>query len=271
MVPPAASSPFDAIAERYDETFTSSTVGQAQRAAVWRELKKTFREGDRVLDIGCGTGVDACFLADHGVDVVACDSSARMLSVAERRIASLAQRARGSVQLRQVPAERIATLRKDMPFDGAFSNFGAVNCLEAIPQLARDLAVLLKPGASLSLCLLGPFCLWEIAWYLLRGKRGKAFRRIHRGGVEARLGDGAIVHVRYPRVRAMKRMFAPEFRLRAITGVGVMVPPSYLEAWASGFPRAIKLGVHADLLLSHCPGVRMLADHVVLKFERTTS
>ena len=48
--------PFDAIAERYDETFTRSKIGRAQRASVWKELERVFRPGDRVLEIGCGNG-----------------------------------------------------------------------------------------------------------------------------------------------------------------------------------------------------------------------
>jgi len=269
---PVLSSPFDAIAERYDETFTSSTVGQAQRAAVWSELQKAFDPGYRVLDIGCGTGVDARFLADQGVDVVACDSSVQMLAVAGRRIAGFTEsRSKGSVKLRRLAASEICALKNDAPFDGAFSNFGAVNCVEDMRRLASDLAVLLKPGASLLLCLMGPVCLWEIAWYLLHGQRLKAFRRVHRSGVEARLGDGAIVHVRYPGVGSMRRTFAPEFDLRNVRGIGVMVPPSYLEGWAKRLPGAMRVAVSADWFLGKCPGIRMVADHVLLRFERKTS
>ena len=42
--------PFDAIAERYDDTFTRSKIGQAQRASVWKKLETAFRPGDCVLD-----------------------------------------------------------------------------------------------------------------------------------------------------------------------------------------------------------------------------
>src|SRR3954471_3500438 len=78
--------PFDAVAAGYDETFTSSIIGQAQRGAVWKELAKTFSAGERILEIGCGTGVDACFLAERGVEVVACDSSSQMVEMTARRI-----------------------------------------------------------------------------------------------------------------------------------------------------------------------------------------
>ena len=265
---PAYSSPFDSIAEQYDATFTSSAIGRIQRDSVWGEFKKSFHSGDRILDIGCGTGVDARFLAENGIDVVACDSSSRMLSVAQMRIASIPQ-STGTIQLRLLPAEEISSLGNGGSFDGAFSNFGAVNCVRDMGKLASDLARLLKPGANLLLCLMGPVCLWETVWYFLHGEFAKAFRRFHRAGIAARVGDGAIFHVHYPSVRSIRHVFAPGFRLKTIQGIGVAVPPSYLEAWAKRFPGIVRLGANADMFLGRCPGIRVFADHVLLRFERT--
>ena len=259
-------SAFDAIAERYDETFTTSKVGQAQRIAVWSELEKAFRPGDRVLEIGCGTGVDACFLADQGVKVVACDSSPHMIGVATRRVAEGGKLSLIFPQL--LAAENIAALRSSEPFDGAFSNFGALNCVEDLQQLARDLAILLKPCATALLCWMGSCCVWEIAWYLAHGKPDKAFRRFHRGGVTARLAEGAAVHVNYPSVRSLARTFAPDFCLVSVKGIGVSVPPSYLEPWANRFPHLFELSMQTDSLLGRCPGIRVLADHILLEFRR---
>lgn len=258
--------PFDAIAPRYDETFTATKVGQAQRGSVWRQVERVFHAGNRVLEIGCGTGVDACFLANHGIKVVACDISPAMIRVATRR--AEAEGKLGLVEPRLLAAEDISTLRNGDRFDGAFSNFGALNCVEDMRQFARDLAILLKPGGTALLCFMGPSCLWEVAWYLARGNSGKAFRRFHRGGVVARLAEGATIHVHYPSVHSLVRTFAPEFHLISITGIGVSVPPSYLEILANRFPRLFAIGVQADSLLGQCPGIRVLADHVLLLFQR---
>jgi ubiquinone/menaquinone biosynthesis C-methylase UbiE len=261
--------PFDAVAERYDEIFTTSKIGRAQRTAVWKKLEKAFRPGDRVLELGCGTGVDACFLADGGVRVVACDNSPKMIALTTRRVAEDAKLS--FVYPHLLAVEDMASLQNSGPFDGAFSNFGALNCVQDIRQFVRDLAILLKPGATALLCWMGPCCLWEITWYLAHGNPGKALRRFRRGGVTARLAGGAEVRVHYPSVRLLAQSFAPEFQVRSIKGIGVSVPPSYLEAWANRFPRFFDLSVRADLFLGRCPGIRAFADHILLEFRREAS
>lgn len=258
--------PFDAVAARYDETFSSSKIGQAQRAAVWTELAKTFQPDDRVLEIGCGTGVDACFLAKRGVQVVTCDSSPQMIAVSKRRIEE--NGLQQLVQTRVLRAEDIAALRGEELFDGAFSNFGVLNCVDDLGQFARDLAQCLKPGASVLLCWMGPCCFWEMAWYLAQGNREKAFRRLKRDGVTAKIADGAFVRVRYPSVKSLQRTFGPQFRVTAIKGIGVAVPPSYLEPWAQRHPHFFQLCDGADSLLGRCPGIRLLADHVLVRLQR---
>jgi SAM-dependent methyltransferase len=219
-----------------------------------------------VLEIGCGTGVDACFLADRGVTIVACDNSYEMITVATRRVRETGKHA--YVYPRLMAAEHVNSLRNEGLFDGAFSNFGALNCVQDLRQIAKNLAILLKPGSTALLCWIGPCCLWEIAWYLAHGKPGKAFRRFRRGGVTARLAKGATIRVQYPSARFLARTFAPEFRLISFKGIGVAVPPSYLEAWANRFSGLFDWSVRADSLLGRCPGIRILADHILLEFQR---
>jgi SAM-dependent methyltransferase len=262
------SAPFDAVAEHYDETFTASGIGRAQRTSVWKELEKTFRSGDRVLELGCGTGIDVCFLAGRGVSVVGCDASPKMIAVARRRAQELDHIDAASVSLHLLPAEEVGSLREYGPFEGAFSNFGVLNCVEDLRRLAIDLATLLRPGASALLCLMGPCCAWEIAWYLAKGRPKKAFRRLRRRGVIARLADQATVRVHYPSLRSLARIFLPEFRLKSVKGVGVAVPPSYVEPLAVRFPRLLGFCLRADSALGRCPGVRIFADHILLRFER---
>ncbi len=258
--------PFDAVAATYDETFTHSLIGWAQRHATWREFNRAFRPGQRVLELNCGTGVDAVHLADRGVEVVACDVSPRMIEVARDRLRRAAPQAR--IDFRVLATEEIAELQDEGPFDGAFSNFAGLNCVPNLSLVASDLAQLLKPGAPAVLCFAGRYVAWEILWYLARGDPRKALRRVRQGPIAGRIAEAVTVEVHYPSVRELGRIFAPEFRLRRWKGVGVTVPPSYLEPHAQRFPRVCAALEGIDQMAGRCPLVRGLADHVLLTFER---
>src|SRR4029077_1142417 len=143
-----------------------------------------------------------------------------------------------------------------------------LNCVEDLRRMASDLAALLKPGASALLCWMGPYCAWETLWYVAHGKLQKAVRRLSRDGVTARIADGAFVHVHYPTVRTLASAFAPEFRLESVNGIGVAVPPSYLEPWAQRHPSLLQLCERADSLIGRCPGIRLLGDHVLVRLRR---
>ena len=261
--------PFDAVAMRYDETFTSSRIGIAQRKLVWRELGSAFRVGDQILEIGCGTGVDACFLAERGIHVLACDSSSQMIAVTERRVRE--KQLESLVRPLVLHAEDVSSLPHPELFDGAFSNFGALNCIESLEQLGCDLAARLKPGATVLLCWMGSCCLWEMIWYLAHGDRQKAFRRLNRDGVSAKIADGAFVRVHYPTPKLIASIFTPKFQVKSIRGIGVAVPPSYLENWADRHPRLLQLFERTDSVMGRCPGIRLLADHVLVRLQRVSS
>jgi hypothetical protein len=165
--------------------------------------------------------------------------------------------------------ERLCELQVTPTFDGAFSNFSGLNCVPDLRQTATDLATLLIPGAPLLVCLSTRFCLWEMLWFSLHRNFRKAFRRCS-GQASARSGD-FIVDVFYPTVRQLQMLFSPFFVLRSSTGIGVTVPPSYVEAWIRNHPKLLGIFRTIDNGISSYPGFRVLGDHVLLHFERVQS
>jgi ubiquinone/menaquinone biosynthesis C-methylase UbiE len=259
--------PFDAVAEVYDGRFTHSRIGRAQRQSVWREMDRRFLPGQRVLETNCGTGIDAMHLAARGIHVTACDASRGMIAVARRRLSTPASG--DFIDFRTLAIEQIGQLECDGPYDGVLSNFAGLNCVEDLRHVARNLARMVRPGGKAVLCLFGRYCLWEMFWHLIQGNIGKAFRRVRGGGVVADLAPGHSVSVRYPSLRSLRRDFGPYFRLVSWKGVGIAVPPSYLEPFAVRFSRLFRFAARIDPLLGRCRGFRALADHVVLVFERS--
>jgi ubiquinone/menaquinone biosynthesis C-methylase UbiE len=258
---------FDQMAREYDDVFTNSMIGRAQRDVVWSVLTQIFQCGDHILELNCGTGEDALFLARNGVSVTACDASEQMIQTAINRQRTEAPNA--AVKFNLLTTERLHELPHVTKFSGAFSNFSGLNCVADLKQTAEDLATRLSPGAPLLICLSTRFCVWEMLWFTLHGNLRKAFRRCS-GHATAKAGKFS-VDVYYPTVRKVQTLFSPSFVLHSCTGVGVTVPPSYVEASIRNHPKLLIMLRTIDKLISKRPVFRVLGDHVLLHFERVQS
>jgi len=267
VLSPAAQA-FDAVAGDFDQRYGAWRSVAAQRRAVRRELLRVFPRGSRVLEIGGGTGEDALWLIEQGRDVLLTDASPAMVQLADARLRSHTTR-----RPRVVPAERLAVLAEEWEdageplFDGAFSNFAALNCLSDQAPVARGLARLVRPTARVMLVLFGITAPGEVVAQLVRRDPASAFRRLTRGDVYARLAKREFT-VRYHRSGDMARAMSPWFRLIARRGIGVFVPPSAAEPWISTHPHLLRAMESLDRVVSR--PLALLGDHVLYEFERTS-
>jgi SAM-dependent methyltransferase len=264
--------PFDSVAACYDEGFSYRLLGRWLRQAVWNRIP--FRAGTRVLDLGCGTGEDASWLARRGVQVTGVDASPAMIEVARDKLEGegLIDRAR-FVQADLGDVGALEGLRSDAQghgFDGALSNFGVINCLPDRRPLAHGLATALRPGGRAVLVVAGRLCPWEIVWHVAHGRFDSATRRFRRGAT--RWDEGTEhVPVSFPTPEELLIELGPRFDRVELAGLGVFLPPTDLswmvERWPDFFANARGL---ERWLGSWFPWNRM-GDHYVLVVERRGS
>ena len=254
---------WDAAAETYVQDFSGTSIGETRRHAVWRRLEKIFSPGQKLLELNCGTGIDAVHLAQRGIQLVSCDISFRMIELARRLAVST--NTSDLIEFRVLPNEQIGSLDGENVFDGAFSNFCGLNCVQDLPAVARELARLVRPGAPILLCMMGRFVPWEIAWFMAHGEPRKALRRLR--GNEFRSPEPGGICIQRPSVKEMARIMSPAFRLRRWSGVGIAVPPTYTESRMRYFHHVIEGLAGIDHLVGGLPFFRGMADCVLLEFE----
>jgi hypothetical protein len=152
-------------------------------------------------------------------------------------------------------------------YDGALSNFGALNCVPDRRPVAELLARGVRPGGRVALVVMSPLCPWEIGWHLARGRPNDALRRL-RSGAEARVGEGPGVRVWYPSPRRLRRELTPHFRHLETLGVGALLPPSYLSPLVERRPALFEALALAERRAAGRLPWRVLNDHYLSIFER---
>lgn len=223
------------------------------REAVWRRLAVHFGPGQRVLELNCGTGVDAAWLARRGVEVVATDAAQGMVDAA---------RARGVSAVRCAVEDVAALTAGEAPFDGVLSNFGGLNCVDDLGAVATALAPAVRRDGVAVLCVMGPVVPWEWAWYLARLQPRTAFRRLHAST------EWRGLTIRYPSARRLGAAFTPWFRVERTWALGAFVPPSYVEPLARRVPSAVAALDRVERAVETWRPVVSLADHYVLELRR---
>jgi demethylmenaquinone methyltransferase / 2-methoxy-6-polyprenyl-1,4-benzoquinol methylase len=132
---------FDDVAARYDLANDVLSLGQTRlwRRAVAHAVDASV--GQRVLDLGAGTGTSSLPFTAAGADVVPCDFSLGMLREGKRRHPALALTAGDATRLPFA----------DASFDAVTISFALRNVGDTDAALAEMLRVT-KPGGRLVVC-----------------------------------------------------------------------------------------------------------------------
>lgn len=215
---------FDRAAPEYDRLVAANPLDRSLRDASLKILRRSFVSGDRVLEIGAGTGLETIPLAAAGIRVVATDISSEMLARLRSKAAAAGLSDR--IETRQLPAHRLAELEAAYgagSFQGAFSTFGALNCEPAWRDLPPVLGRLVAPGGRLVLGVWNRVCLFELAAYAMAARPRRALARLASPAPVGRTRFG--IPVQAASVREYVRAFAPAFAVDSVEGLPVILPP----------------------------------------------
>jgi ubiquinone/menaquinone biosynthesis C-methylase UbiE len=262
---------FDNIAASYDDDFVNSPIGRAQRDIVWACLKKVIDSQDqlRILELNCGSGEDAIWLAGLGHHVVATDISTGMLEIANRKKAG--RNVRGTVEFRKMDMKDLDNSGFNIPFDLVFSNFGGLNCLgqEEVRQLFRSISAMLTKNGRFIAVVMPSFCLWESFYFMVKGKVGQAFRRRGKKAVMVEF-NGEGVRTWYYSPGMLKRLADSSFVVKGFCPVGFAVPPGYLNTFFAFRMKTLNMLYNVEKKVPKRRWAAAVSDHYLVDFKRKT-
>jgi 2-polyprenyl-3-methyl-5-hydroxy-6-metoxy-1,4-benzoquinol methylase len=192
------------------------------RDVLWRRYARLFRPGHTVLDIGCGTGIDARFLARRGIHVVGIDRAPSMIREARARLAS--EPFSTLVDLREMDVADLASL-PERGFDGIVCAFASVSTVADLRGFSETAAELLRPQGTVLVHSLNRWSLWEWLGHLRHGRFRAARELGHQRERTFVIGGEAVRHYLYDARDAYERFFKTRFRLRDAFGLGILRPP----------------------------------------------
>ncbi len=257
-------SAFDGVASEYDGPLGNNTLIQRIRSRVIARVVDTFPRGSRLLDLGCGTGIDAVDLASRGYEIVAIDSSRAMIDRACMRIREnhLERRTRAI----QVGIHELDRLREE-PFDGLYSNLGPLNCIPDLTTPSREMGRLLKPHGRIIASVIGKYCPWEFTFYALRFNLHRARTRLTNSIVSVPL-RGETVWTRYCSPSEFYQSFADEFQRVALRSLNLFLPPPYLVHAYERYHQFFRPLAFLDDRLGGLPLMRNLGDHFMIELQK---
>ncbi len=264
-VDPRPGAAFDAAADLYDIMEAGQPEFARIRLLTQKIFRRYFARGDRLLELNCGTGTDAVALARTGLRIVATDASHPMLAAASAK--AHAAGLQETIEFRQVSFEQLGELDA-APFDGAYSNFGGLNCTRDVGAVAANLARLVRPGGFVVATVMPRFCLWETASMAFRLRFESAFRRFNKEGVPANI-SGVSVRTFYHSPGDFRRAFQPAFARVALYGLNVLTPPpGHVRAYRGLRPALPALRL-LDRLACRVPLLRSVGDHYIMVLRKS--
>jgi SAM-dependent methyltransferase len=147
---------YEAQAERYDTVMAGDPENARVRGAFHDLVAATAPARARVLDFGCGTGVDARWYASQGYSVVAYDPARRMIArttalcareIVDRRIVAV------SFPFAEFPH----ALPPHAGFDAVTANFAVLNLLADVRGVFDAMSRVLVTGGVVIANVLNPF------------------------------------------------------------------------------------------------------------------
>lgn len=252
---------FDHIATQYDNTFTHTLIGKAQRDQVYKFLDVEVSNWERIsiLELNAGTGEDAFYFAKRGAKVCATDISSQMVKVGTQKTIG------ESVNLifETLSIVDLAKFNTSEKYDLIFSNFGGLNCVSPsqFEEFIEAAYLKLTPNGNLIMVVMSKFSFWEAIYFFIKLKWGKIFRRSTSKPIKVNVEGKEVKTWYYSPKQLLKWGKINGFSTKKPKPIGFFLPPSYLNPYFEKRKRFFKKLIKWESKIENSSFCAARADH----------
>jgi ubiquinone/menaquinone biosynthesis C-methylase UbiE len=240
------SAAFTAQSSKFDAQTTGNPMEVFYRDITRNHVLSFIQKGQTMLELNCGTGLDAMFFARQGLKVHATDNSDGMLN--ELRIKLDSENLNGSVTYQKCSFQSLNPVLKENKYDHVFSNYGGLNCAEDLAQVIKQVDAHVKPGGMVHFVMIAPVCFWE--WItVFKGKFKFAFRRLTKKGLRSHL-EGHYFDTYYYSAAYVQKAFGKNYAVVKMRALGFFTPPTFNHYFPTKHPVLFKVLKQLELTLN---------------------
>lgn len=246
----------------FDRLNDENKLTEHLRSIYRNEILSNVLPGMQILELNCGTGVDAVFLAEKGFDILATDNAAGMLDQLKYKIQQ------HHLQDRITP---VLCSFNDLSgiggikYDYILSNFGGLNCSDDLSAVLKQFSGLLSEKGKVTLVIMPKISPWELVM-ALKGDFKTAFRRFRKNAM-AHI-EGVYFPVYYYNPSYVIKTLKKDFNVCTLKGIYFAVPPEFYKHFVERHPRAYKFLQRAESALGgHFP-FTYCCDHYMITLQK---
>lgn len=254
---------FSKISNQYETLDRTSSLIGWMRSRVRTHFEKHLSANSTILEINCGSGIDAVYFAKKRYPVHATDIAQGMIDHVQSKISS-----QGLEKILSCDLVSFEELNKiDKQFFHIFSNFGGLNCssLNTLEKVFQSFNDILKPNGSITMVIMPKLCIWEFL-KIFKGNKN-AFRRLKKNGVFANI-EGERVQVYYHNANTIKALLKHNFSNFEIENICFLGPTGNQVDFPEKHPFIFKLFSKLDMLSNKISFLRGYGDYYIITAKK---
>jgi ubiquinone/menaquinone biosynthesis C-methylase UbiE len=246
----------------FDTLYKENRLSEYLRSHFRKEVLAHLKPNGSVLELNCGTGMDAIYFAEKGHTILATDNAPGMLAQLDRKIQNTALGK--SIRTRRCSFHDIHTIAPEK-FDHILSNFGGLNCTDNLRDVLEQFSPLLNDRGKVTLMVMPKICPWELVM-MFKGKFKTAFRRFKKN-TPAHI-EGVHFFCYYYNPGYIKAALEKDFDVITLKGIFITVPPEFYQNFVERYPKLFSLLCKIDSILCRVFPFTYCCDHYMITLQK---